>query len=101
MAAVLWETSYIAPHVLQKNMVCITYGQPLISVKLIQDVIQKFKGFETSIHSMFDAEDVVPRLLGYLGVECLQSYSSRKAVKAILPSVEGKATTPSETTMVS
>ena len=71
VAANIWEKSYISTEVLEKDVVCITFGQPLIAIPFVQSVMKKFPKFETTVHSVLDSEDVVPRLFHYFSVGCI------------------------------
>ena len=79
VAANIWEMSYIGNEVLEKNVVCITFGQPLISIPFVQSVMRKFPQFEATIHSIFDKEDAVPRLLRYFKMGCLHYHKTAGA----------------------
>ena len=76
VAANIWEMSYISAKVLEKNVVCITFGQPLITIPFVQNVMKKFPQFEATIHSIFDKEDIIPRLLRYFRVGCIHSHAT-------------------------
>ena len=76
IAGNIWEMSYIGNEVLEKNVVCITFGQPLITIPFVQSVMRKFPKFEATIHSIFDKEDSVPQLLRYFRVGCLHYHKT-------------------------
>lgn len=62
-AARLWDKATISVDVLEKNVACITFGQPLLPIPYVQDTIRKYAKFENTIHSVFDEEDIFPKLL--------------------------------------
>ena len=94
IAANIWKNSYISIDELKRSVACISFGQPLVTLSFIQDVIKKFPTFEDTIHSIFDKEDIVPRLLRYFRVGCIhyQNSCSSTTMKAALPSIsDGQA----------
>ena len=87
VAANIWNKSYINTDALEKSVVCITFGQPLLSIPLVQEVVKKFPRFEATIHSIFDKEDIIPRLLRYFSVGCMHYRGSgTKMMKLPRPS---------------
>lgn len=88
IAANIWKKSYISVGVLERSVVCITFGQPLISLPFVQDTIRKFPQFEATVHSVFDKEDIVPRLFRYFRVGCTHYHHSGTSttMKMALPS---------------
>ena len=76
VAANIWKKSFLSPQVLEKNMICITFGQPLMGIAFVQEVIRMFPVFENTIHSVLDKRDLVPRILRYFTVGCTQSCRS-------------------------
>ena len=65
VAAILWKDSCIPIEALEKNVVCITYGQPVISIPSVQQVIKDIPHFQDTIYCVFKKEDVVPTVLRY------------------------------------
>ncbi len=70
VSALLWELPLISMELLKKNVTCITFGQPLISLPHALDVVQGTPEFEGSVHSIFFKEDSVPGVLSFLDTEC-------------------------------
>lgn len=62
ITASIWRTSYIRRDVLQKNVICIIFGLPVVDIPYIKEVAGKFPEFESTIHSIFSTEDVIPQL---------------------------------------
>lgn len=62
-AARLWKETCIGVDVLEKNVICITFGQPLVAIPYVQETIKKYAKFENTIHSICDQEDIFPKLL--------------------------------------
>ena len=83
VAAHIWRRSYISANVLMKSMVCITFGQPLLSIPLLQDVTRRIPQFESTIHSVFDREDAVPQLLHYFNFGNIAYHGNTVAIKAL------------------
>ena len=69
VTATLWKESYIPVTDLEKNVVCVTYGQPLIKVPLVEQVIKDFDHFQDTVYHVFDREDIFPRVLRYYSYE--------------------------------
>ena len=67
-------------------MVCITFGQPLLSIPLLQDIARRIPQFESTIHSVFDREDVVPQLLHYFNFGNIAYHGNTVAIKALTSS---------------
>lgn len=51
---------------LQRNLVCITFGQPMVSINVIQETAQQIPVFNTIVHSVLLSKDVVPFVLRFL-----------------------------------
>ena len=92
VAANIWKKSYISIGVLERRVACITFGQPLITLPFVQDTIQKFPQFEATVHSVFDKEDIVPRLFRYFRVGCTyyRRSSTSTTMKLALPSTSAE-----------
>ena len=87
-AANLWKTSFISGDVLEKNVVCITFGQPLIPIPYVEEAIKDFPQFEATIHAVYDKDDFFPRVLYYYNVGCKHYYDSNQAIKTLSQTVE-------------
>lgn len=62
-AARLWKESNIPIDVLKNRVLCITFGQPLVAISYVQETVDAIAKFENTIHSIYDQEDMFPRLL--------------------------------------
>lgn len=83
-AARLWKETFIGVDVLEKNVICITFGQPLMTIPYVQEAVQNHANFENTIHSIFDQEDIFPRLLrNNYSQPQLPQISNRPPLKAI------------------
>ncbi len=65
VAAILWKDSCIPIEALEKNVVCITYGQPVISIPCVQQVIKDIPHFHDTIYCVFEKADVLPSVSRY------------------------------------
>lgn len=92
VAANIWEMSFISTEVLEKDVVCITFGQPLIAIPFVQSVMEKFPTFETTVHSVLDREDVVPHLFHYFRVGCM--HYRTVSVKSYSPQFKSSSPRP-------
>ena len=68
MAASVWDTPYISSDLLKENMTCITFGQPLVSVDVIQRVTRARPEMVTTVHAIFIEQDQIPSLMSLLDV---------------------------------
>ena len=56
---------------LQKNVMCITFGQPLISIPFVNNTILRFPALENTIHLVLNKQDKVPGVLRYFQLGCI------------------------------
>ena len=54
---------------LTQDIICITFGQPFLPIKMVEDEIEISPQFEKSIHCIFSKDDYVPLALSYLPVD--------------------------------
>lgn len=71
LAAILWKRSSVSRDILEKNIICITFGQPLIPIPSVEEAIKDYPQFEATIHAVYDKDDFFPRVLYYYNVGCL------------------------------
>ncbi len=69
IAAKLCRTT-LDPCLLQRNLCCITFGQPLIAIPFVQKTVEMFPHLEKAIHLVYDKEDIIPGLMHYHTVGC-------------------------------
>lgn len=79
-AARLWDKAVISVDVLEKNVACITFGQPHLPISYVQETLRKYAKFENTIHSIYDEEDIFPKLLCSTYGHYLQSETSMRAL---------------------
>ena len=83
MLARVWDTPYISAELLKENLTCITFGQPLVRVDVIQKVVRRRPEMVSTIHAIFTEVDHLPSLMGLLD-ECwsdrIQLAQSRGAI---------------------
>ena len=82
MAASVWDTPYISSDLLKKNMTCITFGQPLVSVDLVQTVARRRPEMMTTINAIFTEQDQIPSLMGLLD-ECWSEKAQTRSALGI------------------
>ena len=75
VGARLWASTTEA-QILLERVVCITFGQPFLQIKMVQEEIEICPQFEESIHSIFYKEDFVPHMLGCLDESYITSLPS-------------------------
>lgn len=68
----LWRAGFLlSTDLLQKNVMCVTFGQPLISIPYVMSTIQKFPSLENTIHLILNKQDKVPSILHYYQMGCI------------------------------
>ena len=61
-AARLWRDTCIGVDVLEKNVTCVTFGQPLLTIPYVQETVSSYTKFEGTIFCVYDVEDIFPKL---------------------------------------
>ena len=69
MAACVWDTPYISSDLLKENMACITFGQPHVTISILERVARRRPMMISTIHAIFIKDDQIPSLMGLLD-EC-------------------------------
>lgn len=68
----LWNAGFLlSVALLEKNVMCVTFGQPLIDIPYVTDTIQRFPALEDTIHLILNKHDRVPSILHYFQVGCI------------------------------
>ena len=68
----LWRAGFLlSVALLQKNVTCITFGQPLINIPFVHKTILTFPQLEDTIHLVLDKQDKVPGLFHYFQIGCM------------------------------
>lgn len=80
LAALLWKMPYLSTDLLKDDFVCITFGQPIISLPIVQEVREECPEFESVVHSIFTKADLIPRLMKFLD----QKYEEEQCVQILL-----------------
>ena len=80
VCAQLWHNTMADQEALAQDIICITFGQPLLPIKVVEDEIAISPLFERSIHCIFNKDDSVPLALSYLPVD------ERKPLPHTIPS---------------
>jgi hypothetical protein len=70
IAAILWKRSSIDRDILKENIICVTFGQPLIPIPSVEEAINDHPQFEATIHTVYDKDDFFPRVLYYYNIGC-------------------------------
>ena len=85
VAANLWKKSPTSGDVLESNVICITFGIPLVPMPYVQAITKDFPKFKSTIFSVFVEEDYFPRVLRYL--QCGYMYHCNKSPSNLKPDV--------------
>ena len=90
LAACVWDTPYIGSDLLKENMACITFGQPHVTVEIIDRVARRRPKMVSTIHAIFIKDDQIPSLMGLLD-ECwsddIQQSQSKRRIGVQLSAV--------------
>ena len=66
VAANLWKENCVTLDVLRRNVICITFAQPLIALPFVDEVTGRFSdAFKESVHAFFSHEDPLPFVFSY------------------------------------
>ena len=66
LMAHVWETPYFPKEQLKQNLVCITFGQPHVTVPMLESAAAQNSDLASCIHSYYCEDEPVPRLLRVL-----------------------------------
>ena len=83
VAANLWEETYVNIDTLQKNVICITFGQPMINIPFVQEAIKHFPQLRNTIHLIYDKEDIFPLVFRYFSIGCIHYKGQGVPVKGV------------------
>lgn len=83
VTANLWKETYVSIDTLQKNVICITFGQPMINIPFVQEAIKHFPQLRNTIHLIYDKEDVFPFMFRYFNIGCIHYKGKGTPVKGI------------------
>ena len=68
----LWNAGFLlSVALLEKNVMCVTFGQPLINIPYVTETIQRFPALRETIHLVMNSQDKVPGILHYLQIGCI------------------------------
>ena len=63
VSSLLWkDNSYIGADELKANTMCLTFGQPIINLLCISELIQKYPEFNATIHQVYLKSDLIPQI---------------------------------------
>jgi len=68
--AAVWRTPYIRTDVLKKGLVCITFGQPHVTLPCLSEFAREQPEVASTIHTLHLHDDVIPRILPLLSECC-------------------------------
>ena len=80
VAACVWDSPYISSDLLKENLACITFGQPHVTLQIVQKVAMQRPDLASTIHTVYSQDDCVPQLMRFLD----ESWSS----EALVPGTE-------------
>lgn len=83
VTANLWKETYVSIDTLQKNVICITFGQPMINLPFVQMAIKQYPQLRNIIHMIYDKDDVFPFLFRYYNLGCVHYRGTGTAVKGV------------------
>ena len=63
VSSLLWkENSYIGSDELKANTMCLTFGQPIINLPCISELVQKYPEFNATLHQVYLKCDLIPQI---------------------------------------
>ena len=62
----MWDLPYISSDLLKENLACITFGQPHVTLQIVQNVAMRRPDLATTIHTVYSQDDCVPQLMRFL-----------------------------------
>ena len=77
----LWHST-TDREILLHRVICITFGQPFLQIRMVKDKIESCPQFEETIHSVVVKDDRVPLMFGCLNFPNLSSLAAPQ-VKAL------------------
>ena len=77
VAAQVWDLPYLSSDLLKENLACITFGQPHVTLQIVQKVAMQRPDFTTTIHTVYSQDDCVPQLMRFLD----ESWSSEELLQ--------------------
>ena len=66
VAACVWDLPYISSDLLKENLACITFGQPHVTLQIVQKVATQRPDLTSTIHTVYSQDDCVPQLVRLL-----------------------------------
>ena len=66
VAACVWDLPYISSDLLKENLACITFGQPHVTLQIVQKVAMQRPDLASTIHTVYSQDDCVPQLMRFL-----------------------------------
>ena len=82
VAANVWNSAYIRTDVLQKSLICITFGQPHIPLPGVLQTAKEQPELASAIHTLHLYDDLFPRVLPLLN-ECCSELGPKEETAAI------------------
>ena len=73
VAAKLCREPDLTAEQLQHSLVCITFGQPMISINVIQETAQQMPVFCAIVHCVLMSGDMLPFIMKFLDTAALNS----------------------------
>ena len=63
VSSLLWkDNSYIGSDELKANTMCLTFGQPIINLQCISELVQKYPEFKATLHQVYLKSDLIPQI---------------------------------------
>ena len=66
VTASLWKSTLLTSSILEKNLCCITFSPPLINMPILQEICVESPQINSTLHSIFIKDDLIPRLTMFL-----------------------------------
>ena len=66
VAASIWQQTYITVAELTKNVVCVGFGVPMITLPALSKTLTEYPAIESTIHLVYLKDDIIPRLMRFM-----------------------------------
>ena len=76
VATSIWQQTYITEAELTKNVICVGFGVPMISLPALSKTLIEYPNIESTIHLVYLKDDIIPRLMRFMNHQMVPSLPS-------------------------
>ena len=89
VTARIWQQTYISVAGLKRNVACVAFGVPLISLPAVSKTLSECPKMESTLHLVYLKDDVIPRLMRFLDLPMAKPVPTAMFQHLALTSVNG------------